>query len=168
MEFPKPLLIPYIVINVVGLALIPLALNVPKFARVVFVFLFLAVAGFLLGYVLTIPDKLVAFYEPIVLDGVDVFIVGTFAEHTSKFILGSAAYLILAAAFLAYQAPWVRVGVVMGIFAFLGLMPLGIGSFFPLPLFGSVALLFTLATTYKKPIWFVPPKKVRQRKRSRA
>lgn len=172
MEFPKSLLPIYITINVIALILIPLSLNKPKISRAVFVIALLGIAGFLLFYGVAHPQKLVDFFAKKVVDGVDTFITGTFAENTFTFILATAIYLIIAAGFLSFRVPFVRVGVVMGLLFFIGLLPFGIGSFFPMPLFGAVALLFTLGVNYKRPVWYIPPKdlrqEIRQRKKSRS
>jgi hypothetical protein len=172
MEFPKSLLPIYIIINVVALILIPLALNKPKISRAVFVIAFLAIAGILLFFGISHPQKLVDFFAKKVVDGVDTFITGPFAENTFTFMLAASVYLVIAAGFLSFRVPFVRVGVIMGLLFFIGILLFGIGSFFPAPLFGAVALLFTIGVNYKRPVWYIPPKElrkeIRQRKRSRA
>lgn len=109
---------------------------------------------------------MVDFFGSVALKETEGFIYGPFAENGSTILMILAAYQFLTAAFIAYKVPYVRIGVVMGVVFFICTAILGFGSFIPMPLLAAIALLFILAVNYKRPIWFVPKKEIRQRKKS--
>ena len=133
---------PLLAVNVVSIVLIFASAWWPKLTRLLFTLIFGSAGLFNIYTAIKSPSAYQYFGELAVLDSYRRFISGTFfAEHAREVVSAIALGQIAVAALLCCANRLLSIGAVGGVVFFIGIMPLGIGSAFPMPVFLIIALV---------------------------
>jgi hypothetical protein len=139
---PAEFLAMYLTANAIALAILALALLMPRVARWAAVVIFvwasltntvtaLSAPEAYLGYAALTPS---AWYQQ--------FILGWFSEHIAAMVLPIAAGQMIIAILLAMPRPWRALGVAGALTFLLAIAPLGVGAGFPFSItFGAAILI---------------------------
>lgn len=139
---PAEFLAMYLTANAIALAILALALLMPRVARWAAVVIFvwasltntvtaLSAPKAYLGYAALTPS---AWYQQ--------FILGWFSEHIAAMVLPIAAGQMIIAILLAMPRPWRALGVAGALTFLLAIAPLGVGAGFPFSItFGAAILI---------------------------
>ena len=143
MRIPAEVVGPYLVSNLVGLALLVAVVHWPSFVRWSLVVIFLG-AGLLNAVTaLRTPAAYVNFAD-LAIAPYARFIQGWFADHVRLVVLPIAAGQLAIGLLLATGGRALRCGVAGAVVFLLAIAPLGAGSAFPLSLFLSSAALIIM------------------------
>lgn len=139
MNYLQLYLVPFLISNGIAIFLIWLSWKAPKISRWAFVLLFLWASGTNL-YIANSTPKVYLDYAPMASALYRSFILGWFASHIQLMVSTIAVGQFLVGFFLILGKNWLRLGAIGGIIFLLAIMPLGVGSGFPCPLFLAIAL----------------------------
>jgi len=144
---PREFLVPYLIANVIGLAVLALAFWRPRIARWVGVAVFAWAAATNAITSLTHPEVYVD-YATLTPSGLyRDFILGWFSRHVQLIVLPIAMGQLIVAALLASRRDLHRrIGLAWAIVFLLAIAPLGVGAGFPFSLTFGLALLVSLGT----------------------
>ncbi len=136
-------LMPYLVSNLVGAILLPIAFFRPRLMRIIFLLMFAGAAAFNAHTAAHHPDAYMM-YSDTAIPLYRGFILGWFSEHiaTSVFVIAAAQALI--ALGLLLKGPIVKWALAGIIFFLLCIAPLGIGAAFPFSLTVSLAAYWVM------------------------
>jgi hypothetical protein len=150
MNFPlEEYLFPWIISNVVSLALLFACYKWSRIGRYLFAFIFLAASVVNTFEAIRDPHTYVEVYGKLAFFFYKDFIYGFFASHTTVIVLSIAAGQLLISVFLFLGKKFFIYGVLGGIIFLLAITPLGLGSAFPATLL-MVAALAVLFVKYRK------------------
>jgi hypothetical protein len=141
MSIPSEYLAPYVVSNIVAVALLIVAYLWPKVARWLFVGIFIAAGLFNAYTAITQPEAYLMFGETALLRLYRDFIYGAFSRYTILFILAIALGQLTVGVLLSRPDPLLRLGVIGAIIFLAAIAPLGVGSAFPFSLIAIGALI---------------------------
>lgn len=140
-------LAPYILSNLLGLALILLAIKQKNVTRGIFAFLFMGAALFNYFTVINNPQIYVTAYGEGAIPMYQEFINGPFSIYTQAIVYFIATGQMISGFLMLTKGVWFRTGVTGAIIFLLAIAPLGKGSAFPATLLMVVSLSILL---YKK------------------
>ncbi|NIM96900.1 MAG: hypothetical protein GTO24_02085 [candidate division Zixibacteria bacterium] len=141
MNFPlEEYLFPWIISNVVSLALLFVCYKWSRIGRYLFSFIFLAACIVNTLEAIGDPHTYVETYGKLAFFFYKDFIHGFFARHTTVIVLAIAAGQLLISVFLFLGKKFFIYGVSGGIIFLLAITPLGLGSAFPATLLMAAAL----------------------------
>jgi len=135
--------VPYVVSNLVGFAMLPLAFYKPRYARILFMLLFAGASCFNLYTAVQNPDAYLMYSEtsiPIY----QSFINGWFSRHISMVVSIIAIGQALIAIGLLLRGFVVKLSLSGIIIFLLAIAPLGIGSGFPFSLTASLSAYWVI------------------------
>ncbi len=134
---------PYLVSNLVGVALVALAFRRPKLARWGFAILFAGASIVNATLALRAPRDYVEGYARFATPAYKAFIEGAFSAHVTPIVLSLALGQLLVAGMLARGGRWLTRGAVAAAVFLVAISPLGVGAAFPSTLFMALAVAVT-------------------------
>jgi hypothetical protein len=137
----KEYLEPFIVSNIVALALLFVGIKWRRAGRISFAVLFIA-AGIFNAYQSTVDAGVYAttYGETALLPFYKSLIYNIFAENAEIYVKLIASFQLFAGICLIFKKPLYCIGIFCGIVFLIGIAPLGLGSAFPSTLLMAVAL----------------------------
>jgi hypothetical protein len=136
----EPFLAPWIVSNAIALLLLIAALPWARFVRWSFVVIFLAAGIFNTYTAFTEPGVYLDYAERTFLPFYRDFILGSFSQYTTAYVVAIAVGQLTVAILLALPRRFLQLGVVGGTVFLIAIAPLGVGSAFPCTLIMTAAL----------------------------
>lgn len=143
-EYLQEFWIPWTVSNTIALLILWAAIKKPRIARIAFAFLFAWACWINLKTASENPGDYLAYAELTPIGFYRDFITGWFKEHITTMVSAIAVGQGLIALGMLGKGWLVKLACWGAIFFFLGILPLGIGSGFPVPVTGIVTAYFIL------------------------